>query len=338
MSSPWRALEAICGSAVKAEWTYKAGGKFGPLLETYLRPLKDERAKVHPCPCRPECYHRVIRHPNRIVAVCEDREFACDDFELSDADLIPYELNWKMLGRAVASAFGCEHIDSQVGIQGVRQIAAFSGFAMPLFLTIHRQPETFREAIARLVAGMPKPFVVLAPSGQWMDANCHAMLGRECGFLDLESHITLTEDGKLRSNRLGGELLSPFLPENVEPVRQSELKRITEILGKMGAKPSSKKADPVTVFNLVVIKGLSQREAAKKCRCAPSLIHLRVGEIERIFDFSLKELRSFATDLIELDSVVKGSMGRKARSYRSVERHQFGEDECDDGEGMDLDG
>lgn len=317
MSKFWHALEAIPGpSAVRAEWQSWIGGEFGVLQAAFLRG-KEELAGSHPCREGCGCYHKAIHHGGgRIVAVCQCDPWNCDDFPLTDADLIPYELNWSRLGRAVAKAFGCDFKLTEMGMHGVRQIATFSGMALPVFLVVQSEPDRFRGALAHLSVGARQSFVVLAPTGQWMDARGHALLAAcKAGFFDLESHLSILPNGELASPKAGGQLFSRFLPEQAAPMRENEAERIFGLLTKLRAKPGTRKAHPATIFELTVLQGLSQKETASRCRprCAPSLVTRRVQDIEREFGLTIEKLRDYASDILERDSAVKADRVRKPK-------------------------
>jgi len=333
MSRLWQALESVNAPAVGAEWRKRVGDEFEVLRSAFLRADGDP-ATSHPCSAGCGCQHRAVHYDDgRIVAVCRCDPPDCDSFSLNKADLIAYGIHWTRLGRAIANAFGCDFKPADTGVHGVQQIATFSGVALPLFLVVQTEPGVFRDALAYLSASAKQPFVVLAPTGRWMDARGHALIGSRCGFFDLESHVILLANGSLRCNRPGGELLSRFLPEKLEPLRQSEAARIFAILTKLRATPGLRKAHPATVFDLLVLQGLNQNEAAKafRPRCAPSLISERVRLIEREFGMSIKQLRDHASDLREQESAVKQSVGRKRKAvgHPRVEEVEAGADESE---------
>lgn len=278
---------------------------------------KNELAGAHPCREGCGCYHKAIHHGGgRIVAVCQCDPWNCEDFPLTEEDLIPYELNWSKLGRAVAKAFGCEFKLTEMGMHGVLQIATFSGIALPVFLVVQTEPDLFRLALSHLVAGARQSFAVLAPTGRWMDARCYALLGGcKAGFFDLESHLSILPNGELASPKSGGLLFSRLLPEQAAPIRESEAERIFVLLTKLRAKPGTRKAHPATIFELTVLQGLSQKDAAARCRpaCAPSLVTRRVQDIEREFGLTIEQLRDYASDIRERESAVKADRVRKPK-------------------------
>jgi hypothetical protein len=110
-------------------------------------------------------------------------------------------------------------------------------------------------------------------------------------------------------------LFSQFLPEQMAPIRESEAERVFGLLTMLRAKPGARKAHPATIFELTVLQGLSQKDAAMRCRppCSPSLVTRRVQDIEREFGLTIERLRDFASDLRERDSTVKADRVRKTK-------------------------
>lgn len=62
-----------------------------------------------------------------------------------------------------------------------------------------------------------------------------------------------------------------------------------------------RKAPLEQVFRRLILDGLSQAAVAQRYQCAPSLITMRVAEIEKRFGVPLDELRLHATQLAEME-------------------------------------
>jgi len=264
--------------------------------------------------------HDVVpRRDGSFVGVCRggDDDVTCDDIPLTAEDVAVWELNWGRFGRAVARALACEVNEAALGVPGAVQVASLSGEALPVVLTIQEDREGFRGAVALLVARLPRPFILLAPTRRFIDGVSQGLLANvKAGFFDLASHLTLLPSGALQSRQTGGELFSRYLPQNQDAIRKTEALRIFTLLRKLRTDPGKRKAPLGTVFELTVLDGLSQKEAAKRCRprCVASLITARIRTIERRFGMPLADLRNYASDVRELESSVKGDRMRKRKS------------------------
>jgi len=284
----------------------------------------DRVAQSYPCSEISGCVHEVVRHDeNRIVAVCKGAPWNnCDDIDLTPADLVVYQLSWGKLGRAITRAFDVDSaVTELVGLQRTWQIGAFAG-GVPLILTIQGERVGFRHVATELIARLKNPFVLLSPTKESVDAVSLGLLrSNNAGFFDLETYLTLLPSGGFASQKTGGELFSAYLPARQESLKQTEAARIIGLLKKLQGEGRKRKASPHKVFNLTVLEGLTQGEAAKRCDCAPALISKRVKELEKEFGgYSIEFLRnSYRPELLEMSSVVKGdSLRRKKDGGRDL--------------------
>ena len=184
--------------------------------------------------------------------------------------------------------------------------------------------------VARLVAKLPKGFVLLAPSSRLCTASATEMLGRvNAGFFTLEDHVTLLGSGRLNAPKTGAELFVAHLPEMKDAVREADLGRALQLFGGlMGLGPRLKKAQPARVFDLMVFQKKTKAETASVCECAASLITKRVALIERHFNMSMERLLAISSDLGERLRTVKGD--RYARKQHGARRDESAECETDE--------
>ena len=87
-----------------------------------------------------------------------------------------------------------------------------------------------------------------------------------------------------------------------EAASDSEAVRVFALMKSLDDGDRSCKAPLGRVFRMLVLEGLSQKAVAVKCDCAPSLITLRVAQIERRMSLPLLRLRLLASRLGDLDS------------------------------------
>ena len=146
-----------------------------------------------------------------ILARCRCKHWECDDLKLSPDDIILWELNSPKLARAICKAFGFASKFEEFG-PNTFHIGTWSAEAVSAFLTIQWDEREFRLAVASLVARMKKPFILLAPTSEHLDATSQSYLtnaGAE--FFSLENHLILTENGSFQPARLPGEIFSRLL-------------------------------------------------------------------------------------------------------------------------------
>ena len=185
---------------------------------------------------------------------------------------------------------------------------------MPVVLTIQNEGQEFRNAVAELVAGLRRPFVLLAPTSRLVDLRSQELLASYgSGFFDLASNVSLMPSGLLQARKPGRELFSGCLPAKREELRQSEAARIVAILLQLKSKRAGVKAPLYDVFVLTVLEGLTQRGAAERCECSVGQLALRVRELEREFGMPVARLRTYATPIVEMRRSVKGDRRRKGR-------------------------
>ena len=91
-----------------------------------------------------------------------------------------------------------------------------------------------------------------------------------------------------------------------EPINRSEAQRIFAVLAKLRTETGARKAPLHTVFEYLVLQGVSGDQTARKCRCAPSLISARAKTLQERFGLSLRQLQSYESALVEMETTVKG--------------------------------
>lgn len=106
------------------------------------------------------------------------------------------------------------------------------------------------------------------------------------------------EVGDLRKQN---EELAGRIPEP-EPASDSEAVRVFALMKSLDTGTRTRKAPLERVFRLLVLDGLSQEAAARRCQCSPGLISLRVADIERRMGRPVEQLRTLASRLGEMDA------------------------------------
>ena len=99
-----------------------------------------------------------------------------------------------------------------------------------------------------------------------------------------------------------------------EPINRKEAQRIFAVLAKLRTEAGARKAPLHTVFEYLVLQGLSGERTARKCRCAPSLISARVKTLQERFGLSVRQLQNYASALVEMETTVKGDRRHRRAS------------------------
>jgi hypothetical protein len=123
--------------------------------------------------------------------------------------------------------------------------------------------------------------------------------------------------------------------KQAEPIKESEAQRVFGVLRKLRIETGVRKAPLHTVFEYMVMQGLSGEETARKCKCVPSLISARVKTLQERFGMSVDQLRNYASPLSEMEATVKGDRRRRKSEGRPDDFEGSGSNE-DNGEESDM--
>ena len=240
MSELWRWLEHYAGPvAVPAQWRQRLGADYETVRPIYLR-KRDGRAYVHPCPHGCGCDHELVWHPDgRIVAVCQCESEDCDAFEVPPEEAVMLEVNLPRVARAVGAALCGEAREMDLGVPGAQQVGAVGRAAVPVVLLVRTEAPAFRASLAELVARLRRPFVLLAPTSQFLDAPGHELLANASAeFLDLQSHLTMSADGSLHASEAAravlarlGQPTAPIVSAGVAPEEPTTKAALDQLSG-----------------------------------------------------------------------------------------------------------
>ena len=149
--------------------------------------------------------------------------------------------------------------------------------------------------VAELAARWHEGFILLAPTSRLVDARVHELLSHaRAKFFDLETHVRLLPNGTLHATRRAGELFAALVPKGMEATSENEARRLFALVEAMESETNYRKAPVTRVFLLYCGRGLSRDEVAKRCRCVPSLITLRLQAIEQKLGRKAAELRQLS--------------------------------------------
>jgi len=140
-----------------------------------------------------------------------------------------------------------------------------------------------------------------------------------CGVLEKEAEPTgATENGLVAAllrieQKVDGLIASGQLREKKKPLGEAEFLQVFRLFGELLAMGTELTAPPARVFDLMVFRKMTKAEAAVACKCAASLITRRVAAIEEHFGKPIEELRTYASDIKERQSTVKGDRYAKKK-------------------------
>ena len=324
MASPWQCLEDFRGPVgVLALWRAGLGDRFDGFNKAFLR-KRLRRADSYPCPHGCACAHDLVPRPDgSLTAVCACDPPNCDGFTVTPAEAALLELNWTRLGLGLCGALKADARDTDLGVPGARQIGAFSSAAVPVVLSVQDGRRDFRSAVAGVIAAVGKPFILLAPTSQFVDGfSLGRLKGAGARFFDLESHVLVLASGALRAVKDPMEVFAEFLPSGGGPEPPDYAKGLFALVGKLEAKGKWRKASPLTVFRLYFVRQLSRAKVAAECDCVPGLVTLRLKQLERELKMSRDQLFGFSPQFQAIEDAASnplaGGIYRKGMIYGGV--------------------
>jgi hypothetical protein len=327
MANLWHCFEDLPGLiAVPAGWQGRVGKYFEAFKVAFLTST-GQQARSFPSPYLCECSLRVCSHRDgSIVAVSECGSTGCKDQEITSADVMLWELNWKKLGRAVAGALECEWREADIGIHGTRQIGSFGAASVPVILTIQHSRHAFADVVRQVVLHAGNHFVLLSPTSRFLDANSQGLLKKaHAGFFDLESNLGLLPSGALHAAKKAGELFSAYLPEASEPANDNEARRLFALIQQLESENAWRKAPTLQVFRLYCMENLSRNQVARRCGCVPSLITLRLKAIEKKLGRKPSELRQLSSHFEAMENSLSDSRAKEI--YRKGAMDESGDED-----------
>ncbi len=169
--SLWQCLDQVEGlSAAFIHWEHAFEGAFHA-FEPYLRPTSRRATRIPcPTPCEKTCYRHVIEHaPNDWVAACPE---GLPALPLSKQDILVYEVNVRKLCGTLAYALHIEPgYEPILGLPKAWRLGIYSATPMertPVFLSLYREPASFKRIAVELLFQNSIPLIVLG----MIRANC----------------------------------------------------------------------------------------------------------------------------------------------------------------------
>jgi hypothetical protein len=318
MHSPWLSLESIPSLvALEATWRRLVGEQFEPFKALCLQPAS-WTVRRYPCPGHCGCDHLVIpRHDGTgALAACRCDPPSCPDIALSLQEITPLEVSRSRLGRALCAAFGFERHFAELDIPNTFQFGAWSTACVPAFLTVQAQSSGFRRVVAELAARLRRPFLLFAPTSDFVDAPAQAILqNHNAGFFALDTHVILTEQSTLQPTCSPGEMFSWFTPQPKE-ADQDLARRAFALVENLDTEKPLRPPSLLTVFRYYCIEELSATSIARKCRCSKPTVLRRLALIQTRTGLDPQQLRRLSPHIANLEDSLADS--RAAEIHRQT--------------------
>jgi hypothetical protein len=301
-ASPWLALEAIPSlAALPAVWKGMVGAQFQAFSSLCLQP-SSLQVRTHPCPRACGCNHALIpRHDGTgAVAVCRCNPPSCPDILLTALEITPLEVSRPRLGRALCKAFGFTQKFAEMPVPTTFQFGAWSANAVPALLTIQVQNSNFRRAVAELAAQLRIPFILFAPTSDFLDAPSQAILQNlHAGFFALDNLVVLTGHGTLQPTSPPAQLFIPFNPQPKE-FDLDLAQRVFALVRNLDTEKPLRPPSLLAVFRHYCIEELSSSQIARKYACSKPSILRRLALIRARTGADPQHLRRLSPHIAKL--------------------------------------
>jgi len=308
-ANPWATLEAFPGlSALPGVWEAALGDQFEAFKILCLEESPKLAASI-PCPRRCGCLHTIIhRHDGTgAIAICRCEPPGCPDIPVSISEITPLQVNRSRLARALAKALSCQPRILSLRVPETMQFGSWSSDQVPMILTIQSDPHVFRSVITELATRLRRPFILLAPTADQLNAECQELVATaQAGFFPIDSTLRLTEQGILLPLQAPGELFARFTP------RPKEFDE--DVATRVVALVSQFDSETLAVFRLYCLEGLSAAQVARSSQCSKATVLRRLEVIRAKTGIDPQNLRRLSPHLERIENDLADS--RAAHIHR----------------------
>jgi len=216
MKRLWRLLRNPSDLAgVEAVWRENLKNEFD-FLKPFIRPT-NRLAKTYPCPypAGDGCPRGIYQDgPDRFTAYCGESPKRCEELTLTRKDLVIHEFNLAGFAAQVLRLLQIkaktEPIAGYPGLWRVGTYIPIANHKFSVYMLLATEPEDFRRAVDHLLAFATEPFLLLAPSDEYLDEPHRAALERKrSGFLALNEFL-VWKDREIALVSGPEDILAPF--------------------------------------------------------------------------------------------------------------------------------
>ena len=308
----WVSFQSVPGRvATETDWRQLTGARFDSFKALCLQPSS---LQVHTvvCPRDCGCNHLILRRHDGsgAVGVCRCSPPACPDIPLTRPDITTLEVCQTRLGHALCNAFGFDSRYAELPVGNTFQFGSWSTDAVPAILTIQVQTPHFRRAVAEVAAQLRQPFILFAPTSDFLDLPSKSILeNHHAAFFDLQTNVILTDHGTLQPTRVPGELFAQFNPQPKDMDTDLAV-RVFALVEKLDTDKPLKHPSLLTVFRLYCIDELSSGQIAHKCETTKTTVVRRLALLQSRIGRHPRELRRLSPHLAKLEDTLKDSRAR----------------------------
>jgi hypothetical protein len=294
MQNPWRSLQAFPSfCAVPFAWRERTGELFPAFRSLFL----DSTAAIAACQCKPS---------------------RCPDIPLTIDDITGLELNLPRLGRTLAKTLGLVPKFAQLPPPATFQFGAWSADAVPAILTVQYLFPYFRRALAEVAALLTGPFILVAPTNDFFDAQCQVILdSHRAAFFPLETTVIIKPDGTLHPVKPPGELFAQFTPQPKE-IDQTVAQRAFALIQQLEVDSATKPPTPLTVFRLYCIEEMSMERIALKCGCSIGTVANRLNLIRTRTRMEPQALRRISIHMSKMETDITDPRAERINRKRLI--------------------
>jgi hypothetical protein len=201
----WQSLEKIPGLAqVPAAWEVYCRPDYD-LIRPHLR-ATNTIGVLYPCP-HPSpgfCPRKIVDYGDgTFAALCRDPHEVCPTVPLTSKDVVVHELDVGSFTRMLAELLGIrwQPPEERAGhAWGIGLSKRRRSLNQPVFFAAAFGQSEFRSTVLELLANVPGPFVLVAPTDRHRDVSLQEHFERRgIGFVSLEEQVLLDDEGKLTS-------------------------------------------------------------------------------------------------------------------------------------------
>lgn len=199
----WRSLERFPGLAqVPAIWEAGCGADY-EVIRPHLRPA-DFIGAIYPCP-QPSvgpCPRRIVDYGDgTFAALCRDPYEVCPTVPLNIKDVVVQRLDVASFTRMLADLLGFrwQAPEERAGhAWGIGLSQRRMSVNQPVFFVAEFGPSQFRRTVLELLASVPGPFVLVAPTDDYRDVSLQEHFERRgISFVSLGEQVLRNEEGRL---------------------------------------------------------------------------------------------------------------------------------------------
>jgi hypothetical protein len=349
----WRALErATCLETYLALWRQSLGDD----LEVFQQAFLDRLPATSPsffcerCHCSHQIIHWTVEEwqkvchqwggtfdlanlPDKVKAgvieACCRCDIQCRPFELKLDDIAIWSFNFKRFARALCQAFDLDSTLSELQPGRLWQIGSWSCDTVPVILSFQPSPEALQQSIYYLGVTLRRPFILLTPTAQNLNARTlQGLASVHAEAFALDAHLRVSDHGTFVPVKLPGELFSKFAPKPADETAADALRTAFALIDELD-KESALEPKASEVFRLHCMKGKTTRDVAFDLKCGTATINRRLKQIQERTGKHPKYFRQFSGHYERVKNQLRDPRARHIHVKSTLDQPNDGDDSFD---------